>query len=58
VVFNSTSDTPSGTRSAEELAVSTLAACGGRINDLGFVPPRGLQLQSSLHLRLGSYADR
>jgi hypothetical protein len=55
-------DTPSGTRSntqsVEELAVGTLAACGGRISDLGFVPPHGLQLQSSLHLILGGYVDR
>jgi hypothetical protein len=48
MVFNSVSGTPSGTpsstQSAEELEVSTLAACGGQIKDLGFVPPHGLQL--------------
>jgi hypothetical protein len=41
------SDTRSNTQSVEELAVGTLVACGGRIDDLGFVPPRGLQLQIS-----------
>jgi hypothetical protein len=38
--------------------VGTLATFDGRIKDLGFVPPRALQLQSSTHLGLGSCSDR
>jgi hypothetical protein len=41
------SDTASNTKNVGELAVVISTACAGRINDMGFVHPRGLQLLSS-----------
>jgi hypothetical protein len=38
------SDTSSSTWSMGELAVAVLAACAGRIGEMGFSHPRGLQL--------------
>jgi hypothetical protein len=42
-----TTSLASNTKNMGELAVVISAACAGRIGDMGFVHPRGLQLLSS-----------
>ena len=51
------SNTAFNTKNVGELAVVISVACAGRINDISYVHPRGLQILRSCHLILGSYAN-
>jgi hypothetical protein len=53
---NTPSDTLSNTKIVGELVVVILATCAGKISNMGFVHPCGLQLLSSSHIGLSCYA--